>query len=213
MVVVETAEQRLRDPLVAAFGDPGRFVAEAFREDDEVDDLVGRSTAGAGGDITAYSSGRLPGDLNATASTTLDGNPSTAWQPGLGIAAQNGATLTYDLKGNHTFSQLNMQVIADGRHSVPTSMTITSGTQVRTITLPAIADSTVPGATTTVPVSFAPISGSHFVVTFDTVRAESAGNYYSAGPLALPLGIAEIAWERSDAGAAPGHLRRKPAHH
>ena len=147
---------------------------------------------GPGGDITAYSSGRLPGDLNATASATLDGNASTAWQPGLGIAAQKGASLTYDLKGNHTFGQLNLQVIADGRHSVPTSMTITSGTQVRTITLPAIADSKVPGATTTVPVTFAPISGSHFVITFDTVRAESAGNYYSAGPLALPLGIAEV---------------------
>ena len=193
-------------PTARSFTLAGSASLSALIPDDEVDDLVGRSTAGAGGDITAYSSGRLPGDLNATASTTLDGNPSTAWQPGLGIAAQNGATLTYDLKGNHTFSQLNMQVIADGRHSVPTSMTITSGTQVRTITLPAIADSTVPGATTTVPVSFAPISGSHFVVTFDTVRAESAGNYYSAGPLALPLGIAEIGFPGVTSAPTPAQL-------
>ncbi len=45
-------------------------------------------------------------------------------------------------------------------------MTITSGSQVRTVTLPPIADSTVPGATTTVPVSFAPLTGSQFVITF-----------------------------------------------
>ena len=187
-----TISRQFTLPTARAFTLAGSASLSALIPDDEVDDLVGRSPAGPGGDITAYSSGRLPGDLNATASTTLDGNPNTAWQPGLGIAAQKGASLTYDLKGNHTFGQLNLQVIADGRHSVPTSMTITSGTQVRTITLPAIADSKVPGATTTVPVSFAPISGSHFVITFDTVRAESAGNYYSAGPLALPLGIAEI---------------------
>ena len=60
-------------------------------------------------------------------------------------------------------------------------MTIASGAQSRTITLPAIADSTVPGATTPVPISFPPLTGSHFVVTFDTVRAESASNYYSSG--------------------------------
>ena len=105
-----------------------------------------------------------------------------------------------------------MQMIADGQHSVPTSMTISSGTQVRKITLPAIADSTVPGATTTVPVSFAPLTGTQFVVTFDTVRAESASNFYSSGALALPLGIAEIGFPGvtvgSDSRRAPGQLRR-----
>ena len=85
-----------------------------------------------------------------------------------------------------------MQVVADGRHSVPTSMTIASGTQVRKVTLPPIADSTVPNAVTTVPVSFPALTGQTFVVTFTGVRDEYAANYYSAGPLALPLGIAEI---------------------
>ena len=42
------------------------------------------------------------------------------------------------------------------------------------------------------PVPFPALTGSHFVVTFTGVRAEYAANYYSAGPLALPLGIAEI---------------------
>ncbi len=201
-----TISRQFTLPTARAFTLAGSASLSALIPDDEIDDLVGRSTSGAGGEIKAYSSGRLPGDLNATASTTLDGNPSTAWQPGLGIAAQNGATLTYDLQGNHTFSQLNLQVIADGRHSVPTTMTIASGTQARKITLPAIADSTVPGATTTVPVSFAPITGSHFVVTFDTVRAESASNYYSSGPLALPLGIAEIGFPGVTSAPTPAQL-------
>ncbi len=193
-------------PTARTFTLSGSASISALIPDDEIDALVGRSTSGAGGDITAYSSGRLPGDLNATASTTLDGNPTTAWQPGLGIAAQNGATLTYDLKGSHTFHQLNLQVIADGQHSVPTSMTIASGTQTRTVALPPIADSTVPGTTTSVPVTFAPLSGTHFVVTFNTVRAESASNYYSAGPLALPLGIAEIGFPGVSAAPTPPTL-------
>ena len=58
----------------------------------------------------------------------------------------------------------------------------------RQVTLPPIADSPVPGATTTVPLSFPAITGSHFIVTFTAIRPEYAANYYSAGPLALPLG-------------------------
>ena len=52
----------------------------------------------------AYSSGRLPGDVQATASATVDGNPATAWQPGLGSAAQVGSTLTYDLAKPQTLT-------------------------------------------------------------------------------------------------------------
>ena len=135
----------------------------------------------------AYSSGRLPGDLQATASATVDGNPATAWQPGLGSKAQVGSTLTYDLAKPQALSSLTLQVIADGRHSVPTAMTITSGTQVRTVTLPPIADSTVPGAVTTVPVSFPALTGSHFVVTFTGVRPGVRGQLLlrrPAGPAA-----------------------------
>ena len=74
------------------------------------------------------------------------------------------------------------------------------------MTLPPIADSTVPGAVTTVPVSFPALTGSHFVVTFTGVRPEYAANYYSSGPLALPLGIAEIGLPGVRAAATPATL-------
>ncbi|HEY6474706.1 MAG TPA: hypothetical protein VIY26_17555, partial [Acidimicrobiales bacterium] len=179
-------------PTARTFSLAGSASMSALIPDDEIDRLVGRSTSGATGVRDAYSSGRLPGDLNATASATVDGNSSTAWQPGLGTPALIGSSLTYDLTKPQALSHLNLQVIADGRHSVPTALTITSGTQVRQVTLPPIADSPVPGATITVPLSFPAITGSHFIVTFTAIRPEYAANYYSAGPLALPMGIAEI---------------------
>jgi hypothetical protein len=39
---------------------------------------------------------------------------------------------------------------------------------------------------------FAPLRGQQFVLTFTGVRQELAANYYSAGPLTLPLGIASV---------------------
>ena len=179
-------------PTARTFTLSGSASLSALIPDDEIDRLVGRTAVASTGVESAYSTGRLPGDLRATASATLDGNPQTAWQPGLGTAAQLGVSLTYNLTKQTTLSQLSMQIITDGRHSVPTTMTVASGLQVRHVTLPPLADGTVPNATTTVPVSFPALTGRQFVVTFTGIRPEYAANYYSAGPLALPIGIAEI---------------------
>ncbi len=200
-------------PASRTFTLSGSGSLSALIPDDEIDRLVGRVPAPSDGYVAAYSSGRLPGDLRATASATVDGNPTTAWQPGLGTSSQLGTTLTYDLSHPIVLDHLSMQVIADGRHSVPTSMTITaensagtSAPQVRTVTLPPIADSTVPGAVTNVPVTFPTLIGSRFVVTFTGVRDEYAANYYSAGPLALPLGIAEIGLPGVQSPPTPAQL-------
>lgn len=179
-------------PTARTFTLSGSASLSSLIPDDEIDRLVGRASNGAGGVRDAYSTGRLPGDLKATASATVDGNSATAWQPGLGSNAQVGASLTYDLTKSQAVNHLDLQVIADGRHSVPTALTVTSGSQVRQVAVPPIADSAVPGAVTTVPLTFPAITGSHFIVTFTAVRPEYAANYYSAGPLALPLGVAEI---------------------
>ena len=203
----ETTISRQFDlPTARTFSLSGSASLSALIPDDEVDRLVGSVVTPSSTVRDAYSSGRLPGDVNATASATVDGNPATAWQPGLGSKAQVGSTLTYDLAKPQTLSSLDMQVIADGRHSVPTAMTITSGNQTRTIAVPPIADSTVPGRRPPCRCSFAPITGSHFTVTFTGVRPEYAANYYSAGPLELPLGIAEIGIPGVKANPIPANL-------
>jgi hypothetical protein len=187
-------------PTARTFTLSGTATLSALIPDDEIDQLVGRTG------ITAYSSGRLPGDLQATASATLDDDPATAWQPGLGSPAQVGSTLTYDLTGPTTLSDVDLGVVADGRHSVPTSLSITAGGQTRRITLPAIADSPVPGAVTTVPLQFPALRGTQVVITFTGVRQELAANYYSAGPLTLPLGIAAVNLPGVPAPTTPSQL-------
>jgi hypothetical protein len=202
-----TISRQFTLPAARTFTLSGNASISALLPDDEIDRLVGR-TAAAGGSstVTAYSSGRLPGDLRATASATLDGNATTAWQPGLGTNALIGAKLTYNLPAPVTLSTLNLQVIADGRHSVPTSISVSAGGVTRQVPLPQLADAKVPDAVTNVPVSFPAVSGRQVVVTFTGVRVEKAANYYSAGPLALPLGIAEIGLASAQTPATPATL-------
>ncbi len=173
-------------PTARTFTLSGSASLSALIPDDEIDRLVGRSSTGR----AAY--GRLlvgpaPGRPAGHGVRHARREPVTAWQPGLGTTAQIGSTLTYDLTKAQALSHLNLQVIADGRHSVPTALTITSGSQVRQVTIPPIADSPVPGAVTTVPLSFPALTGSQFIVTFTGIRTEYGGQLLlgrPAGPAA-----------------------------
>ena len=159
--------------------------------DDEIDRLVGRPGADHTG-IVAYSLGRLPGDLRAGAIATVDGNTSTAWQPGFGATHQAGQWLQYTLARPITFDHLDLGIVADGQHSVPTQITVSADSGSTTFTVPPVADGSVPGSVTDVPVSFGPLRGQSIRITVDKVRLEDTSNYYSQSPIALPLGIAEV---------------------
>ncbi len=178
-------------PTARTFSLSGTASISALIPDDEIDTLVGREVPSSS-PVIAYSKGRLPGDLAATASAAADGNPATAWQDGFGAAYQKGQWLEYDLRHPITFDHLDLQIVADGRHSVPTSITISTDQGSRAIQLPAIKDQPVKGATVSVPVSFAPLSGQRIRLTITGVRLEYGTNFYSSNPVALPMAIAEV---------------------
>lgn len=171
--------------------------------DSTVDTLVGRT--GNGGDVAAaYSSSRLSGDLNDTASAALDGNLTTMWSPSFGLPSQQGSWLQVNLAGPVDIDQLDMAVVADHRHSVPTAVqiracdavapggTCPAGSRQETVDLPPIHDSSTPNATTTVDLRFPALTGRDLTFTFTGVRIENIRPSGLALPLALPLGIAEL---------------------
>ncbi len=178
-------------PTARTFSLVGQARISPLIPDDAIDRLVGRPGADHTG-IVAYSLGRLPGDLRAGTIATLDGSSTTAWEPGFGATHQAGQWLQYTLPQPITLDHLDLQVVADGQHSVPTQMTVATDSGSTTFTLPPIADSPVPGSVTEVPVSFAPLTGRSIRITMDKVRLEYTTNYYSQSPIAMPLGIAEV---------------------
>ncbi|HEY1987997.1 MAG TPA: alpha-(1-_3)-arabinofuranosyltransferase family protein [Acidimicrobiales bacterium] len=179
-------------PTARTFTVGGSARISPLAPDDEIDRLVGRPGADHTG-IVAYSMGRLPGDLSAGAIATLDGNPATVWEPGFGVAHQAGEWLQYNLPAPASFDHLDLQVVADGQHSVPTSITVAADSGTVTLKLPTIADSRIPGSVVRVPLSLPqPLTGQSIRITFDTVRIETTVNYNSQSPLAMPIAIAEV---------------------
>ena len=179
-------------PTARTFSVAGSARISPLVPDDEIDRLVGRPGADHTG-IVAYSKGRLPGDLSAGAIATLDSNPATVWEPGFGVAHQAGEWLQYDLPAPVSFDHLDLQVVADGEHSVPTSISVAADSGTVALKLPPIADNPTPGSVVTVPLSLPrPLTGQSIRITFDTVRIETTVNYNSQAPLAMPIAIAEV---------------------
>ena len=179
-------------PTARAFTLSGSARISPLVADDEIDRLVGRPGADHTG-IVAYSKGRLPGDLSAGAISTLDGDPGTVWEPGFGVAHQAGEWLQYNVPAPVTFDHLDLKIVSDTEHSVPTSITVTADSGSENITLPPIADNRIPGSVVNVRVSLpTALTGQSIRVTFNTVRIENTENYNSQSPLAMPIGIAEV---------------------
>ena len=192
-------------PTARTFSLTGSARISALIPDDEIDRLVGRPGSSYDG-LVAYSLGRLPGNLRAGAIQTVDGNPSTAWQPGFGATHQAGQWLQYVVPRPITFDHLDLQILDDGEHTVPTRVTVQTASGSHTITLPPLADSPVAGSVTDVPVRFPALTGSRIRITIDRVRLETTTNYYSQSPIGLPLGIAEVGIPGLQASPVPAQI-------
>jgi len=189
-------------PTARTFSVSGTAELSPLVPDDVIDKLLGTTVPGV---LAAYSSGRLPGDLQDRASSTLDGSLATVWSPGLG--PQAGNWLEYNVAKPITFDHLSMAIVTDGKHSVPTSVTISADGTTRTVGVPALADSSTPWTTQIVNISFPALTGSRLRVTFDTVRPVTDLDQFSNKPIDLPLGIAEVSIPGvADSRTAPASL-------
>lgn len=164
---------------------------DALASDSVVDQVTGRLPGTPAG-VQATSSGRLAGDPAATASAALDGDPTTAWQSPLGDGHQVGQSLHVDLPAPVSFDHLDLDLVADGRHSVPSRLRITTEHGGTDVSLPALARRRAPDATAPVHVSFAPLTGAHVTITVTGVRAVRSVDYFEGSKTALPVAIAEL---------------------
>lgn len=156
----------------------------------DLDRLLGRPGPDRGG-IKSSASRRLPGDLTAGASAAIDGDPSTHWSPG--FLGQDAEWTRYQLAQPLTFDHLDLQVVADGRHTVPTQLRIEVDDQPAVVVdVPPIEDSTERDARTTVPVTLpSPLTGTDIRIGIESSREVLTNDWLSTQPVVMPVGITE----------------------
>jgi hypothetical protein len=167
-------------PTARSFNVGGTARISDQAPDPLVDQLLGLPDATSGG-ITATSSGRLPGSLASRASSAFDGDPATAWVPPIGD--QIGGFVEVTLAQPTIIDHLDLRLVDDGHHSVPTELTVRGdGGDERTVAVPAGGG-----------VVRFPAFGARTVrVTVDGFRQVTATNWFDRSADQLPVGIAEL---------------------
>ena len=197
-------------PTSRTFALTGTVRLDSTASDATVDATLGRPGASTGG-VVARSSSHLSGQIDARAYAAVDGDPTTAWTTDFGPQPGNWIDIT--APSPVTVDHLDMTVVADGRHSVPTKVQINVDGQApgEVLTLPPITDRAAADSTVTVHLPVHPVTGRDVRVTIVAVRAEQTINYFSKIPQDLPIGIAELGipgvQQAQPTGPIPGGCR------
>jgi arabinofuranan 3-O-arabinosyltransferase len=135
-------------------------------------------------------------------SSAIDGDPATAWVPNLG--GQVDRRFHVALPRETTIDHLDLTVLADGWHSVPTQLTLDldDGRSV-VVDVPAITDGPARDDRTTVALDVEPFTTDGFTVRISAVRDVNSIEYFSGEMRPLPVGIAELGVPGVEAGPLP----------
>ena len=173
-------------PTDRAFALDGRARLSASTPDVLLDELLGTE----GPQVRA--SARLPGALRQRPSAAHDGDPATHWssiferQEGHWIEVEGTEPLTVD--------RLDLAIVADGRHSVPTRVRLDAdGVPVAHLDLPRVEDGERANEVVPVPVELPrSVTATRFRLTIEEVREVDTVDWYTGNDLVMPVAIAEI---------------------
>src|SRR5439155_16006664 len=143
----------------------------------------------------------LPGCLRCRAASVADGDPTTAWNtPFVGITNQ---WVQLDAPKPITVDRMRLQVVADGRHSLPTGIELQVDGAERELRLPPIRNRAAENATVAVTLHFPPMRGSSVRVTVVAATPQLATRESTGDTVPAPVGNAELGIPGLRVGRAP----------
>jgi arabinofuranan 3-O-arabinosyltransferase len=184
----ERAIRRVLDlPVERTYGVYGVVRLSARADDPVLDEVLGHRSD----TVRVTATDRMDGSRVERAAAAIDGDPATAWTTPWGQPINHA--ITVELSEPHTFASLDLEVVTDGRHSVPTRVRISvDGTVVTEPELGPIDDLAEPGATTIVPLRFEPVEGTTLTIEIVAAREITSIDWTAGRPLAHPVGLAEL---------------------
>ncbi len=133
----------------------------------------------------------LPGDASTRGSAAFDGDPATAWtSPFVGIDDQ---WLEVRSATSERFSRIELDVVADARHSLPRVVTVSvDGEVADRLALPPIERGPL-GTVRHVELPLErSVTGRTIRLTVEEAKAAKTNDWYTDKDIALPIAIAEV---------------------
>ncbi len=170
--------------------------------DEIIDTRLGIPDVSAGGITVTYGKKTPVGQPITRASAAVDGDPTTEWQTR--AKKVRGDALNIRLPAPITIDRMDVQVQADGRHSVPTQLRLDTGTETRFVDLPPVAAGNQ--GVVTLPVRFAPLTTDRLRIALTGVRVEERPSGTFGTSITLPAAIVDFGIPGVQQGAPPVDL-------
>jgi len=175
-------------PTARSFALSGTARLNATATDDLIDSLLNPNSSG----LITRSSSYLEGDLKSRARSAFDSDLTTAWAPSF-VGGNAGSWVEINFSTPTTIDHLDLRLLTDQYHSVPTRITITpEGSAPFSLDIPSTITTDKRGSITSVPVTFPAVTTEKLRFTIDAVRSVVAPEYFSHEPQELPVGIVEF---------------------
>ncbi len=154
-----------------------------------IDRAIGMADADDGG-VTVTENRHLTGGAAQRATSAIDGDPDTWWTTG--FQSSVGDRAGYRTADPVRFDHLDLQVVADRLHSIPTRLRIETDDDAVEVVLPEIERHAEPGAIEQVRVDLPrEFSGSDVEITITGQRSRYTNDWYSDHDVSMPVAIAE----------------------
>ena len=183
-------------PNAREFSVGGILRANRDATDPTMNALLGRTgnaSTSAPTVIGTDSTSRLASNVNAGSWSAIDGKAETAWVPD--VSTKNGQSMTVNLSKSISVDHLNMELVNDGHHGLPSLISLSNGLQTVTVPMPGIPPpaSSENGSTSAVTVELpTTLTGKTFTLTIVKKVAPKIIDFSAFGPTSLPIGIAEL---------------------
>ncbi len=130
----------------------------------------------------------VPGCVTCGPSAAFDDDLGTSWQPP--INRNRGSWIEAVAGKAQVFDHVDLSVVADGRHSIPSRILIEVDDESVELDVGKIAESKTEGATSTVRLTFAPIRGKRIRITVVDYLARQGTSFYDPTLRDMPIAIA-----------------------
>ena len=172
-------------PEARTFDISGTARISGWAEDSVIAEVLGLS-----GTARVTATEHLSGSVDGHGSVILDGQADTIWRSPIHRPAPQ--TLTVELGSMRRIAGFELDVLADGRHSVPTRLVVTGGGHRREVDLDPVLDG-VEGHQQTLTVELdEPIEAETLQIEIAEVRRVRSPEYFSRVELDMPVGVAEL---------------------
>jgi arabinofuranan 3-O-arabinosyltransferase len=176
-------------PSARSFAVEGTARLSARASDEVLAPIV--APTGADPAVRAHADSRLAGSPASWGPAAVDGDPGTAWTTAFGVT--DGATISVALPQATTLDHLDLRIIEDGRHSVPTRLVLrTDEGEERILDVPTVPTSEPGSDPPAVTVPFTPLTTDALTVTVAASTPRTTVDRRYGDVVALPIAIAEL---------------------